>query len=258
MHFPIKKIIDKAMACYQWLLSLLLKLKWGKVNRKLYLSSVVAKHFPDDDGSLLQEALEGSLANILTEKQLSRIYRRMMWRYGLLVFFVSFFLTLTPDILWVTLLAGVMDLAIFQLVIFVAMQKIMMLYGQECDLHTDAEESKQRLLNIDSSGLMLGKHPLLQKLKSVFGWLSKQLVQRLGPRLVAKLSRPLSIIIRRQGLKWLSVVLTKENLDFALAAVVPLTCALISGIVSAVIFVPMCNKLRKHLISQSQQESCAA
>lgn len=254
----MKNLIDKAMACYQWLLSLLLKLKWGKVNRKQYLSSIVEKHFPKDDGALLQKALEGSLTDILTEIQLKKIYRRMMWRYGVLVFFVSFVLTLTPDILWVTLLAGVMDLAIFQMVMFIAMQKIMMLYGQECDLHSDAEESKKRLLDIDSSGLMLGKHPLLQKLKSVFGWISKQLVQRVGPRLVARLSRPISIIVRGQGLKWLSVVLTKENLDFALAAVIPLTCALISGTVSVVIFVPMCNKLRKHLISQSRQESCAA
>ncbi len=251
MNFSVKTIIAKGLAIYEWLLSLLLKIKIGKVSRKKYISSIVAKHLPDDDGILLRTALDESLTSILDANKLRKIYRRMMWRYGWVVFFVSFVLTLTPDILWVTLLAGVLDLAIFQLVLFIAMQKIMILYGNDCDLHSNAEEGTKTLISIDSSGLMLGKHPLLQKLKSVSGWVGKQLVQKVGPRIVAKLSKPLSIVIRRQGLKWLSVVLTKENLDIALAAVVPLTCAFISGLVSVVIFIPMCNKLRKHLISTS-------
>lgn len=240
-------VIDKAMKAYQWLLSLLLKVKIGKVNRKQYIESIVAKYCTDDNETILKTALNSSLSDVLSEKQLRQIYRKMMWRYGLTVFFVSFVLTLTPDILWITLLAGVLDLAVFQLVLFIAMQKIMMLLGDECDLHSNAEEGTKKLITIDSSGLMLGKHPLLQKLKSVSGWISKQLVQKVGPRLIAKLSRPISIVLRRQGLKWLSVILTKENLDIALAAIVPLTCALISGLVSVVIFVPMCNKLRNHL-----------
>lgn len=251
MNFSFKTIIDKGLAIYEWLLSLLLKIKIGKVSRRQYVSSLVAKYHPEDDGTLLQTALNDSLTCVLTEKQLRKIYRRMLWRYGSFVFFVSFVLTLTPDILWITLLAGVLDLAIFQLVLFIAMQKIMMLYGNDCDLHTNAEEGTKILIDIDSSGLMLGKHPLLQKLKSILGWVSRQLVQKVGPRIVKNLSRPISIVVRRQGLKWLSVVLTKENLDIALAAVVPITCALISGLVSAIIFVPMCNKLRKHLIAKT-------
>lgn len=258
VKFSVKDIINKALGVYQWLLSLLLKIKIGKVNRKQYLTSVLKKYLPEDDGSKLELALNGSLSSVLTDTQLRRIYRHMMWRYGALVFTVSFVLTLTPDILWITLLAGVLDLAVFQLVLFIAMQKIMILHGQNCDLHSNAEEDTRKILDIDSSGLMLGKHPILQKLKSVSGWVSKQLVQRIGPRIIARMSRPISIILRRQGLKWLSVVLTKENLDIALAAVVPLTCAFISGIVSVVIFVPMCNKLRKHLLAETQEENCAA
>lgn len=253
MNFSFKTIIDKGLAIYEWLLSLLLKIKIGKVSRSQYVSSLVAKYHPEDDGTLLQTALNDSLTCVLTEKQLRKIYRRMMWRYGSFVFFVSFVLTLTPDILWITLLAGVLDLAIFQLVLFIAMQKIMMLYGNDCDLHTNAEEGTKILIDIDSSGLMLGKHPLLQKLKSILGWVSRQLVQKVGPRIVKNLSRPISIVVRRQGFKWLSVVLTKENLDIALAAVVPITCAMISGLVSAIIFVPMCNKLRKHLTTKTAE-----
>lgn len=249
-----KSLVDKILAAYQWLLSQLFRFKYSKVNRKQYIASIVKKLFPEDDGTILDKALSGSLTDVLTEKQHKKIYSRMMWRYGLIVFTVSFILTLTPDILWVTALAGILDLAIFQIVLFVAMQKIMMLLGQEVDLHSDKEEGVSRLMSIDSSGVMFGKHPILQKMKSAAGWLSRQIVQKVGPRLLAKLSRPISIVLRRQGLKWLSVILTKENLDIALAAVVPITCAFISGLVSVVIFVPMCNKLRKHLLEASSHE----
>lgn len=242
-------IINKVLGWYQLLLKQLFRVKYSRVSRKQYVTSIIAKYHPEDDGTLLQQALSGSLTDVLTEEQHKEVYRRMMWRYGTIVFLVSFVLTLTPDILWVTAIAGILDLAVFQIVLFVAMQKIMMLLGQELDLHSDKEDGVSKLIDIDSSGVMLGKHPLLQKLKSAGGWLSRQLIQRVGPRLIARLSRPLSIVLRRQGLKWLSVVLTKENLDVALAAVVPISCALISGFVSVIIFVPMCNKLRKHLLS---------
>jgi len=254
----IKRIVNKILEIYQWLLSQLLKFKYNKVNRVRFITSIVSKYFPEDDGTILQTALNKSLKEVLSESQYKKIYRRMMWRYGLTVFFVSFVLTITPDIIWITLLAGLLDLIIFQCVLFIAMQKIMMLYGQDCDMHNNKEESTIKLISIDSSGVMLGKHPLLQKLKSIGGWLSRQIVQRIGPRLIAKLSRTAFVVFRRQGLKWLSVILTKENIDFALAAIVPVTCALISGIVSVIIFVPMCNKLKKHLTSSTSTEQTSS
>jgi len=246
----LKALMDYLLAKYEWMLSLLLKLRQVKVDREKYITGVVRRYLPDDRGEALRQALASSPAEVMTHEQLDKAYRRLIRRHGLMVFGVSFVFTLTPEDLWIVIVACTLDLVIFQCVLFVAMQKIMMLYGPACDLHKEESEGVKRIIAIDSSGLMIGKYPLLQKMKSVLGWLSKQAVKRMGPKVVAKLSRSAFIVLRRQAVKWASVLFTKEYVTMAFEALIPLTCAVISGIVSAVIFVPMCNKLRKHLIEQ--------
>ena len=240
--------VDWALKKYEWLLSQLLRFRFNKVNRDRYLRRLVKRYYPDDDGTLLAVAMRESPMAVLDEKEVRKEYRRLMWRCGIMVFVVSFALTLVPEDLWITILSVCLDLAIFQCVLYIAMQKVMMLYGQECDLNNDRGESMEKIIAIESSGLMVGKYPILQKMKSVGGWLGKQAVKRLGPRLVTKMSQSVFIVLRRQAIKWGSVVLTKEHLDLAMAALVPITCGVISGLVSVVIFIPMCNKLRQHLL----------
>lgn len=249
----IKKIADDLTDRYIKLLAVLLRIRLNKVNRHKYIEKLVKRYNPDDDGTLLEQAVKESPLSVLSEEQCRKSYRGIIVKSGWIVFFASFALTLVPDIIWVNILAAVADLAIFQSVLYVAMQKIMILYGgSEFDIHSDEKNSIQRIIAIDSSGLMMGKYPLLQKMKSVVGWLGKQIVRRIGPQLVAKVSRYAFIAIRRQTVKWLSVIVTKENLTLAFDALVPITCAVISGLVSVVILVPMCNKLRKHLLAEPQ------
>ena len=249
----IKKIADDLTDRYIKLLAVLLRIRLNKVNRHKYIEKLVKRYHPDDDGTLLEQAVKESPLSVLSEEQCRKSYRSIIVKSGWIVFFASFALTLVPDIIWVNILAAVADLAIFQSVLYVAMQKIMILYGgSEFDIHSDEKNSIQRIIAIDSSGLMMGKYPLLQKMKSVVGWLGKQIVRRIGPQLVAKVSRYAFIAIRRQTVKWLSVIVTKENLTLAFDALVPITCAVISGLVSVVILVPMCNKLRKHLLAEPQ------
>ncbi len=251
----IKRIADDLTDRYIKLLAVLLRVRFNKVNRHKYIGKLVKQHHPDDDGTLLEQAVKESPLAVLSEEQCRKSYRSLIVTSGWIVFLASFALTLVPDLLWVNILAAVVDLAIFQSVLYVAMQKIMILYGgSEFDIHSDEKNSVQRIIAIDSSGLMMGKYPLLQKMKSVVGWLGKQIVRRIGPQLVAKVSRYAFIAIRRQTVKWLSVIVTKENLTLAFDALVPITCAAISGLVSVVILIPMCNKLRKHLV-QKQSES---
>lgn len=247
----LKAIIDYISDSYFKLLAILLHFRFNKVNRRRYVRTLIKRFCPDDDGTLLQQAVSQSPLGVLSEEQCNKAYRRIIAMGGWAVFLVSFVLALMPDILWLNILAAVLDLAFFQSVLYVVMQKIMILYGREIDLNDDAQNSIQHIVAIDSSGLMLGKYPLLQKMKSVLGWASKQIVRRFGPQLVAKVSRYVFISLRRMAVKWLSVIVTKENLTFAFDALVPLTCAIISGLVSVVIIIPMCNKLRKHLLAEA-------
>lgn len=156
-------------------------------------------------------------------------------------------MTTVPNNLWIIILSCAIDLYVFQCMVFRSMQKIMMLYGQPLDLDSDADTGIDTILEVDRSGIMVGKYPLLQKLKSALGFLAKQIVQKLGPRFIAKFSRPVFLVIRRQCIKWFSVVVAKQHVSFLFDLLIPITCAIISGIVSVIILVPMCNKLRKNI-----------
>ena len=161
------------------------------------------------------------------------------------------FITCFPDSIVGIVIGCVIDIAYFQACLYMAMQRILLLYGTPEDEHADETKAVQKVMAIESSGLMLGKYPLLQKMKSAMGWLVRQVVKRIGPKYLAKASRTVFIVLRRQAIKWFSIVIAKEQVDMLFSLVVPVTCALIAGIVSVIIFIPMCSKLRKHLMQQS-------
>lgn len=233
---------------YQILLLYLFKFKFVKVNKEKFIRKVVKRFFIENENEMVERALNTSLSEILTEQQKKKYYRRMLWNYGSMVFFVSFTLTLSPEDLLYSIISGALDIIFFQCALYIVMQKIMFLYGKGDDARREETKNIKRLVAIDSSGLMIGKHPLLQKLKSVSGTASKWCVKKFGPQAVSKLSKSAFIILRRQGIKWGGIIVTRENVDVVFNAIIPLTCALISGLVSVVIFIPMCNKLRNHLI----------
>ena len=167
-----------------------------------------------------------------------------------MVFLMSF-ITCFPESVIGIVIGCIIDIAFFQACLYMAMQRILLLYGTPDDEHSDEAETVQKVVSIESSGLMLGKYPLLQKMKSVVGWLGRQLVKRIGPKYIAKASRTAFIVIRRQAIKWFSIVIAKEKVDMVFSLIVPVACALIAGIVSVIIFIPMCSKLRKHLMKQT-------
>lgn len=247
----IKRCTDWAMKQYEWLMTLILKGRHVQVNRRKFARSLVDRFYADSDeqekAELVQTAMDRSLVDILDESQQQRAYARLRWRYGIIVFVVSFFMTTVPDNLWIIILSCAIDLYIFQCMQFRAMQKIMMLYGQPIDLNDNIGGGIDTILSVDRSGVMLGKYPLLQKLKSGLGFLAKQAVQRQGPKIVTKMSRSLFLVVRRQCIKWFSMVIAKEDVALALSMLIPITCAIISGIVSVVVLIPMCNKLQRKI-----------
>ncbi|MCQ2287943.1 MAG: hypothetical protein MJZ74_02490 [Muribaculaceae bacterium] len=251
----IKNLFDYLMDRYEWLLTRLLKINSVKVKRERYVRRVVRRFYSDEnEEEMVQKALDTSLSQVLTEEQQRKCYKSIINRFAVVVFVTSF-VTSFPEDLWSIVVAIVVDLAIFQVALYIAMQQIMQLYGEGLDLTDHEDEGVEMIASIESSGLMLGKFPILQRMKSVVGWLSKQLVKRLGPRYIAKVSRTLFIVIRRQAIKWFSIVLAKQDIELFFNMIIPTLCAIISGIVSVIIFVPMCNKLKKHLLEQAAKES---
>ena len=243
----IKKLIDYCIDKYAWLLALVLKINVVRLDKEKYTRKVVRRFYRDNEQEMCDKAMATSLSSVLTDEQKQQQYKSIRWTFGSMVFLMSF-ITCFPESIPGIVIACVVDLAFFQACLYMAMQRILLLYGGRDEENDDETKSVQKVVAIESSGLMLGKYPLLQKMKSVMGWLGRQVVKRLGPKYMAKASRAAFIVLRRQGIKWLSIIIAKENVDMVFNMIVPVTCAVIAGIVSVIIFIPMCNKLRKHLV----------
>ncbi|MBR6489255.1 MAG: hypothetical protein IKT03_01835 [Muribaculaceae bacterium] len=221
-----------------------------RLNKERYTRKVVHRFFRDNEDEVCRKALETSLSSVLTDKQKQQQYKSVIWTFGFMVFLMSF-ITCFPESVIGIVIGCIIDIAFFQACLYMAMQRILLLYGTPDDEHSDEAETVQKVVSIESSGLMLGKYPLLQKMKSAVGWLARQLVKRIGPKYMAKASRTVFIVLRRQAIKWFSIVVAKEQVDMLFSLIIPVTCALIAGIVSVIIFIPMCSKLRKHLMKQT-------
>lgn len=246
----IKKLVDYCTSKYAWLLSLVLRINVVRLNKKKYTRKVVRRFYRDNEDAMCSKVLETSLSSVLTDKQKQLQYKSIKYTFGSMVFLMSF-ITCYPESIMGIVIACAIDIAFFQACLYMAMQRILLIYGTAEDERADETKSVQKVVAIESSGLMLGKYPLLQKMKSVAGWLGRQLVKRIGPKYMAKASRAAFIVLRRQGIKWFSIVIAKEKVDMVFSLIVPTICALIAGLVSVIIFIPMCSKLRKHLIEKS-------
>lgn len=257
MFSRISQFVNYLIAKYEWLLRQLLKINVVQVRRERIVRKVVHRFFRDNEEEMYEKAMSTSLASILTEEQQDKCHRSIIRRFGIMVFVMSFF-TSFPESMWGIVLACALDLAFFQACLYIAMQQIMQIYGMDVNLKENKSESVEAIASIESSGLMLGKYPLLQKMKSVMGWLGKQLVKRLGPKYVAKASRAMFIVIRRQAIKWFSIIIAKQDIELVFNMIIPVTCAIISGVVSVIIFIPMCNKLKRHLQEQASKDEATA
>ena len=247
----IKKLIDFCLSKYAWLLSLVLRIDVVRLNKERYTRKVVHRFCRDNEDEVCRKALETSLSSVLTDKQKQQQYKSIKRTFGSMVFLMSF-ITCFPESILGIVIACVIDIAFFQACLYMAMQRIILLYGTPDGTLIDETKAVRKVMVIESSGLMLGKYPLLQKMKSVVGWLGRQLVKLMGPKFIAKSSRTVFIVLRRQAIKWFSIVIAKEKVDMIFSLIVPVTCALIAGIVSVIIFIPMCSKLRKHLMKQTE------
>lgn len=250
----LNQVIGYFTEKYEWLMSLILKSHHVQVSREKYIHQLVKRFYkersPEEQQLLAQRAIEGTPLLIFDPEQRQQAFSQIRWHYGSIVFWVSFFSTTVPDDLWVICLACAIDLYLFQCMVFRSMQKIMMLYGQPLDLNTNSDEGIDAILTVDRSGVMIGKYPLLQKLKSGLGFAAKQVVQKQGPKVVSKMSKSAFMVIRRQCIKWFSVIVAKEQVSFVFDLLIPLTCAVISGFVSVIILIPMLNKLQKNILNK--------
>lgn len=245
----IRTIIPRITQLYHRLLKLVLTSRMVKVNRERYIRKLIRRYYPHatptEQEQIVQYALSESMLGLLDERQQQKAFRRLCWHYGTIVFWVSFFTTTVPDNAPCIILACIIDLYIYQCMDFRAKQKILILYGFGIDLDHDADHAADSIIERDNAIMMNVKFAAVQRLKSGLGFVAKQVIQRQGPKIASRMSKTAFMVIRRQCIKWFSVVVAKEQVSFVFDMLIPFTCALISGTVSVLLLVPMCKEYRR-------------
>ena len=100
------------------------------------------------------------------------------------------------------------------------------------------------------SVVMIGKSQVMRLAKSAFGLAVKQVIQRFAVRLMTRL---VVLNFLRQLAKWFGIVLTKDMVVSGLSMLVPLICALVSGLITLWLFMPMMKRLHRHLWELSNE-----
>lgn len=249
-------MFEKAVNFYNRLLAMWnsvlrwgLRLPFSKVDRERYLRRVFSKHVEGEGqmALLLNERPSAVLSDCLIEE----VVRKEIHRHAFWVSLVSLVCAIPPDgwLMWVLILV---DFVQFQVFVFIILQKMLYIYGCK-ELHAQDALKEERSLDVMMlmiSVVMIGKSQVRRLAKSAFGLAVKQVIQRFAARLMTRL---VVLNFLRQLAKWFGIVLTKEMVISGLSMIVPLICALISGLISLWLFMPMVKKLHRHLRELSNE-----
>lgn len=241
----IEKNIDKTMKIWDALMKATLKLPFAKIDRETFLTKVLSRHLSQEK---LEIAIRQKPTDVLSEEEIGRIAKRCIRWQAIRVTLLSFISAIPSGwMLWPALL---FDLIQFQVQVFIIAQKLLFLYGCR-DLEkrgNEMIEPAERLMIIMST-IMIGKQKLSRMLKSATGMLCKQAIERYAMKILSKM---IIFNIMRQMAKWMGISFTKEMLTNGIKMLIPVVCAIISGLISYWLFMPMTKKLLRHLMEREE------
>ncbi len=246
----IKKTYEKLLSAWNSILKLGLKLPFSKVDKEGYLRHIFRKRVETD--AQMETILAERPSSVLLEPQIEAIVSHEIRKHAFGVTFISFLCALPPDG-WLMWLLIVVDFIQFQIFVFVILQKMLYIYGcRDLFMAEDASDKNKSmdLMMLIVSVVMIGKSQVMRMAKSAFGLAVKQVIQRFAVRLLTRMA---VLNILRQLAKWFGIVLTKEMVISGLSLIVPLVCALISGLISLWLFMPMVKRLHRHLQELSEE-----
>ena len=217
-----------------------LKLPFVRVDKENFLR----RKFSDRSESEIRRIIDEKPTSVVSLQEVQSKAHKEAWKYAWIVTFISFVVALPPDgfLMW---LGIVVDFIQFQLFVFIILQKLLYLYGCKDLTGKDGglDESTDWILLLIST-IMIGKHQLARMAKTAAGVAVKQTIQRFAVRMLTKL---VVFNLLRQVAKWFGIVLTKDMIAENMELAVPVVCAIISGLISLWLFLPMTNRLQKHL-----------
>lgn len=236
----------RAMSFYDSCMKAGLKLPFIKVDKEPFLRRKFAEYSEQE----INQIIETRPLAVVPMDVIQIKAKREAWVYAWIVTLISTIVALPPEgiLMW---LGIVVDFLQFQLFVFIILQKLLYLYG--CKSLTDENgklnESSDWILLLIST-VMIGKHQLVRMAKTAAGVAVKQAIQRFAVRMLTKL---VVFNLLRQFAKWFGIVLTKDMIADSMEVIVPIICAIISGLISLWLFMPMTNRLRRHLSNLTEE-----
>ena len=237
----VERIIKEFASVYDEAMKLGLMLPFVKIDRKRYLTKKFASKL---SGNELQKVLTDGTLSVLSLNEIERLARTEIAKYASIVTILSILASI-PQTGVGMIVAVVLDFIQFQFFVFVAMQKLLYLYGcKDLGGKQNSLKTSASAILIVISTVMIGKHQAVNFMKSATGVVVKQAIQRFSIRMFSKL---MMLNAFRQAMKWLGIVVTKETIEAGMKMLVPVLCGFVSGLITLWLFLPMLNRLCRHL-----------
>lgn len=243
------KTYTKLLGAWDSVLRMGLKLPFSRVDKERYLRRVFKSKVKSEEVMRLLIAEKPSV--LFSEKVIEEMTSKEIRKHALCVTILSILCALPPDG-WLMWLLIAVDFIQFQIFVFIILQKMLYLYGCRdlFEREEGNEEKSMTMMLLIISVVMIGKHQVVRLAKSAMGMAVKQVIQRFAVRLM---TRMVVLNLLRQLAKWFGIVLTKEMVVASLAVIIPLICAVISGLISLWLFMPMVKRLHSHLQELSRE-----
>lgn len=212
-----------------------------------YVAEVSRRHLrlsPDD----LRRAQEVGLLEVVGREPIDRIASRVIRWHALLAGLMTLLCTLPQN--WVIWPLMLVDIVFFQKEIFTVTQKLEVLYarpGERASLGFD-------YATLAATAVKMGGTALKQKAIDMAkrgGGKGLRMAVEYGSKAGARSLR----VLVAQAFKWCGVVVSRETVDLAIMALVVFVSALIAGLVSFWLFVPMARRLQRKLVRQIDWDS---
>lgn len=239
----INAIIDWGMAKYDWVLENILGIRlmhtyYDDPEKFIRLISDKYLHLTDEQ---LTEACATSPVEVVGKDKIAKVATLRIRKHGRHVLAVTAACAWPQS--WIMWPIMIVDIVYFQMQVFAITQELYILYKRKDEYSGDNQLNYASLANmaVKMAGTQI-KHKVAKQAKKVVGQIGKGIVKRGFTIFRATLQASF-----RQILKWLGITVTKDMIETTLTIILSGLCALVGGLISYWLFVPMARRLEKEL-----------
>lgn len=238
----IKSIIDWGLALYNKAFENVLSIRAMHTyydDPDKFIDLMNAQYFHLSEADLAQAKLTSPFLVVGAERVTKVAHNRI--RYHALHAAVATMLCALPTN-WIMWPLMIVDMVYFQMQIFAISQELYILYKPKAE-YAEMKFDYNTLANVavKMQGTML-KHKVAKQAKKGVGKVGKWLIKKS----VRFLRGPIQALMR-QVLKWFGITMTKDIVETSINALMAIGCAMVAGLISYWLFVPMAKRLERDL-----------